>query len=95
MRAVSRHAGIGAGDWLRALRPSLITGLCCLALAWPVLLAVRAQALGGPGWLALAAPVLALGWLLALRLADHPLWPHAQALWLRRGAGPGISGGPA
>lgn len=95
IRAVSQHAGIGAGDWLRALRPSLITGLCCLALAWPVLLAVRAQALGGPGWLALAAPVLALGWLLALRLADHPLWPHAQALWLRRGAGPGISGGPA
>ena len=35
---LAQHAGIGAGDWLRALRPSLITGLCCLALAWPVLL---------------------------------------------------------
>ena len=95
MRAVSRHAGIRAGDWLRALRPGLITGLCCLALAWPVLIAIRAQALDAPGWLAVAAPVLALGWLLAFRMADHPLWPQVRALWLRRGAGPGITGGTA
>jgi hypothetical protein len=42
-----------------------------------------------------AAPVLALGWLLSLRMADHPLWPQVRALWLRRGAGPGITGGTA